>query len=97
MWDATARDEGDGEDAVGEVGGDTAATRRGAYLVPQEGNFRQIAPSPPAGLVGCTRLSILHADLIRVGRQHAKQARWLRGASGLLRPRRRSVPSGRLR
>ena len=54
-------------------------------MVPQEGNFRQIAPSPPAALVGCTRLSILHADPTRVGCQHAKQATPLRGASRLLR------------
>ena len=54
-------------------------TRR---VVSQEGNFSQITPCLPSALVGCTRLSFLHADPTRVGRQHAEQARPLRGASG---------------
>ena len=50
--------------------------------VSQWGNFSQITPCLPSALVGCTRLSFLHADPTRVGRQHAEQARPLRGASG---------------
>jgi hypothetical protein len=58
------------------------STRPVLQLVSQEGNFSQITPCLPSALVGCTRLSFLHADPTRVGRQHAEQARPLRGASG---------------
>ena len=63
------------------LSGDWSLASRGL-----EGNRSdQITPClvlPRWSQVGCTRLSVLHADPTRVGRQHAEQARPLRDASG---------------
>jgi hypothetical protein len=47
---------------VGRVARMVRSLNRGS---PQERKFRQIDPFPPAGLVGCTRISILNADPTR--------------------------------
>ena len=51
----------------------------GHALVSQEGNFRQIRPSPPAALVGCTCVSILNADPTRVRRRCIERAKMAAG------------------